>query len=87
MTAMDNSGDAAGGTPADLDLQPITVTVNGERARTRARTLYQLVIERQLGEAKIATALNGDFIPAGARAQTNLQDGDAIEIVAPRQGG
>jgi len=87
MTATDNNGDSVIGTSANSQAQPIMVIVNGDRAKTRAQTLHQLVVERQLGEAKIATALNGEFIPAGARSRTSLQDGDAIEIVAPRQGG
>ena len=40
-----------------------------------------------IGEAKVATALNGEFVPARARAATPLKEGDRIEIVAPRQGG
>jgi len=37
--------------------------------------------------AVVATALNGEFVPARQRAATKLTDGDRIEIVAPRQGG
>lgn len=36
---------------------------------------------------RVATALNGTFLPAGLRATTILTDGDAIEVVAPMQGG
>ena len=39
------------------------------------------------GEARVATALNGEFVPARARAATPVKEGDRIEIVAPRQGG
>jgi sulfur carrier protein len=35
----------------------------------------------------VATALNGDFVPAGLRAATPIRDGDRIEVVAPMQGG
>jgi len=38
-------------------------------------------------EAKVATAVNGDFVPAGARAQRALGDGDRVEVLAPMQGG
>ena len=38
-------------------------------------------------EAKVATALNGEFVPARARNAVAVKDGDRIEIVAPRQGG
>ena len=36
---------------------------------------------------KIATAVNGRFVPATARAGTALSDGDKLEVVAPMQGG
>lgn len=36
---------------------------------------------------KLATALNGTFLPAPLRDATLLTDGDAIEAVAPMQGG
>lgn len=36
---------------------------------------------------KLATALNGNFLPAPSRASTALTDGDTIEAVAPMQGG
>ena len=37
--------------------------------------------------AKVATALNGNFLPAASRAATALKAGDALEVVAPMQGG
>ena len=35
----------------------------------------------------VATARNGEFVPAGLRAGTPIQDGDRIEVLAPMQGG
>jgi sulfur carrier protein len=35
----------------------------------------------------LATALNGEFAPARARAATHMKEGDRIEILAPRGGG
>lgn len=67
--------------------QAITVLVNGETAETRAATLAELVAERGFAEAAVATALNGEFVPRAARAETRLAANDTIEIVAPRQGG
>jgi sulfur carrier protein len=67
--------------------QAITVLVNGETAETRAVTLAELVAERGFAEAAVATALNGEFVPRAARAETRLAANDTIEIVAPRQGG
>jgi sulfur carrier protein len=63
------------------------VVVNGESTETDARTLADLVAARGLGEAHVATALNGEFVPRAARAATQLRSGDRVEIVAPRQGG
>jgi sulfur carrier protein len=37
--------------------------------------------------ATVATARNGDFVPAKLRATTVLMADDTIEIVSPRQGG
>ena len=38
-------------------------------------------------EARVATAVNEDFVPAARRGAHTLQEGDRVEIVAPRQGG
>lgn len=64
-----------------------TITVNGEAVATSAVTLEALIAERGLEGARIATAHNGDFVPARARAATSIEAGDRIEIVSPRHGG
>ena len=65
----------------------ITVHVNGEPRWTSTRTLDRLIEEAGYGDARVATALNGAFVPARARAAASIAPGDRIEIVAPRQGG
>ena len=65
----------------------MTVIVNGEKHEVAASTLAEALQALDFGEAKVATALNGEFVPARARAATLLKEGDRIEIVAPRQGG
>jgi sulfur carrier protein len=65
----------------------LRISVNGETRETGARTLAELCAALGYGEMKIATALNGDFVPAARRAQTPLTPSDRVEIVAPRQGG
>ena len=65
----------------------VRVIVNGEATVTAARTLAELISGLGFPEGAVATALNGDFVPKGTRAATELADGDRIEIVAPRQGG
>jgi sulfur carrier protein len=61
--------------------------VNGERQETRAKTLGELCAALGYGDARIATALNGSFIPATRREIMLLHENDRVEIVAPRQGG
>ena len=63
------------------------IVVNGEAVQVGARTLSDLLIELGYGEAKVATALNGDFVPTPRRSETAVQAGDRVEVVAPRQGG
>jgi sulfur carrier protein len=65
----------------------MTLIVNGEKREVAAETLAEALQALNYGEAKVATALNGDFVPARARGLTPVKDGDKIEIVAPRQGG
>ncbi len=65
----------------------LEVVVNGERARTRSKTLADLLVELGYGDAKVATARNGDFVPLRKRDTIVLAGGDTIEIVSPRQGG
>ena len=61
--------------------------VNGEPLATAAATLTALLDELGYSGARVATARNGDFVPAPARAATVLRPGDNIEIVSPRHGG
>ena len=63
------------------------LVVNGEPQDVPAATLAEALQSLDLTEAKVATALNGEFVPARVREATRLKDGDRIEILAPRQGG
>lgn len=63
------------------------IVVNGEAVTVAATTLEALLAEIGFGGGKVATAINGDFVPAARRGATVLADGDRIEIVSPRQGG
>lgn len=63
------------------------INVNGERHEVSATALDAVLDELGYGGAKVATAVNETFVPAVARAQTDLAEGDRLEIVAPRQGG
>ena len=66
---------------------PRRIVINGEPVDTEARTLADLLIEAGYADAKVATARNGAFIAAKSRADTLLEHGDVIEVVAPRAGG
>lgn len=63
------------------------ITLNGENRSLAGPSVQDALDEIGLGTAKVATALNGAFLPAAARAGTTLKDGDALEVVAPMQGG
>lgn len=65
----------------------IQVVVNGRKAESLARTLAALIEEQGFGGTKVATALNGQFVPEVRRATTQLGGGDRVEIVSARQGG
>jgi len=63
------------------------ILVNGVPVATGAATLAELVTELGHGDARVATARNGDFVPERVRGATQLVPGDRIEIVSPRHGG
>lgn len=65
----------------------VTISINGEPRELSAATLEQALRELGYGDAKLATALNGDFVPARRRGETALTSGDRIEILTARQGG
>ncbi len=62
------------------------IIVNGAAREVAAAILAEALAELDFGGA-IATALNGEFVPAAARAATALAEGDRLEVVAPMQGG
>ena len=63
------------------------IIVNGQSLDVTATLLDAALGELGYGEARVATALNGEFVPKPARASTSLDDGDRLEILAPMQGG
>ncbi|HEX4051843.1 MAG TPA: sulfur carrier protein ThiS [Steroidobacteraceae bacterium] len=52
-----------------------------------APTLTAMLRVCGYGGATVATAVNGEFVPARARDELHLQDGDRVEVLAPMQGG
>ncbi len=65
----------------------MNITINGERREVSATSLDRLLGELGYGDARVATALDGAFVPAGRRPATRLTEGSALEILAPMQGG
>lgn len=63
------------------------IIVNGEALEISAPTLAAVLDSLGKGEAKVATSVNEAFVSKQQRADHALQDGDRVEIVAPRQGG
>jgi sulfur carrier protein len=62
------------------------IEVNGAAVEVAATTVAAALAELGYGGA-VATALNGDFVPAAARDAAALVEGDRLEVLAPMQGG
>lgn len=63
------------------------IVLNGAAREIAAMHLDAALEELGYGPRFVATAVNGDFVPAGRRAETALGEGDRVEVLAPRQGG
>jgi sulfur carrier protein len=63
------------------------IDVNGEAQEIAATDLEAALTELGWGEARVATALNGTFVPAAARPGTPLSPGDQLEVLTAMQGG
>jgi sulfur carrier protein len=65
----------------------LQILLNGELYATDAKNLSELCERLGFTEARVATAVNGNFVAASSRRTTKLGESDEVEIVAPRQGG
>ena len=63
------------------------IEVNGETREVTENTLTFVLKELGWAEARVATALNGNFVPKAARDTTQVSEGDRLEVLAPMQGG
>ncbi|GAD25041.1 thiamine biosynthesis protein ThiS [Gluconobacter thailandicus NBRC 3257] len=63
------------------------ITVNDELKEVHARTLGAILDELGYGKTRVATALNGFFVPATQRSLKTVDEGAVLEILAPMQGG
>ena len=65
----------------------MTIVLNGEKVEINAVSLKEVLNELGYKDAKIATAVNEEFIPETLHSTIELNDGDRLEILAPMQGG
>ncbi len=65
----------------------MNIMCNGVPQTITAATLEHALTELGFTAPAIATAVNGVFVAALARAHYRLQPHDCLEIVAPMQGG
>jgi sulfur carrier protein len=63
------------------------ILINGASRDIRAADLSGALEELGYAGAVVATAVNGEFVPAADRQVARLADGDQIEVLAPMQGG
>ena len=63
------------------------IHVNGKALDVAAATLGALLRELDYEDGAVATALNQNFVRKTDRSKTSLKEGDAVEILVPRQGG
>ena len=63
------------------------ILVNGAPHDVASATLDAVLLELGYRQARIATALDGDFVPAPQRAARALREDCRVEIVSPMQGG
>ena len=65
----------------------MVLIVNGERRETDARGIAALLAEMEFAGAQLAIAVNRGVVPRARWSDVELRDGDAVEIISPRQGG
>jgi sulfur carrier protein len=63
------------------------ILVNGAWRDTGASDLASALKELGYADCAVATAVNGEFVPASSRPGARLADGDRLEVLAPMQGG
>ena len=63
------------------------ILVNNAAREIAGPSLADAVEQLGFGNAVVATAVDGDFVPARMRASMMLRDGHAVEVLAPMQGG
>ena len=65
----------------------MNIILNGAKRDITGQTVADVLIEIGLETARVATALNGEFLPAPQRSTTSLAAGDTLEVLSAMQGG
>lgn len=71
----------------------MTIRINGEEKRVDVSSeaggdsLQGVLGALGYSQTHLAVALNGAFVPRSAYGETAVSAGDALEVVAPMQGG
>jgi sulfur carrier protein len=69
-------------------MKAVLIKVNGEpREEPQGRTLEELVGAATRLTSGVAAAVNGQVVPRRRWAETELNDGDEVEVVTAVQGG
>lgn len=63
------------------------ILVNDETKTITSSMLADALVELGYGDTKVATAIDGLFVPRSAREACALEEGCRLEILAPMQGG
>lgn len=64
----------------------LTLSINGETHTTDETTLSAVLATLATGD-QFAVAKNGEFVPKSQHANTELNNGDTLDIVTPVGGG
>lgn len=65
----------------------MVVTVNGKRREVAAATVAALLVELEHEGDFLVVAVNRAVVQRRRWDETTIRDGDAVEILTPRQGG
>jgi len=65
----------------------MVLIVNGERREIKSCRITALLAELEFTGTQLAIAVNRGVVPRTRWSEIELHDGDAIEIISPRQGG
>ena len=63
------------------------IRLNGKKRNVQNARLSDLIAELGYREAFVGVALNGEVVAKSRHRDTDVLEGDHIEIVAPLQGG